>query len=532
MIRSQLIAALFCLSLLSSTLLSQQQQSQPPTPNALLELPDFLVTGKAVVDIAAGSKQAPQKPFRLSTGVLDSLNPTEKFPAPNVPNRPLPQFTRDHIVRNTYVDASFGSYTTPTLMAGHSFRSGDYHIDASVDGLYSKDWAPNASLLTAGVGLTSSYLAPEKFYLFGKGLTETDVRYRHSQYTLFADSSAPERKTSNFFAGLTTEAFVNDLRYTADIYWNAFNVDDQRSGQIRDQRLHANLHIPVDRLYAVSSSIHLQGRDDVSYPYIDVGLTRFFGDSLLHFETKLGAQYATSTVSEARVGVSIDADLFYQVNEHISIAGQLQSGLRAQSFTEFALQNPYVHSLTLLDLPYDLARFDVRLKYHPDESLQMLVKLSGRSTLRNPMWVDTTTALLDLVYRDVIGMSAAVEVHYQPSMNDRFVGSAFLQSVTLEDGNSATYTEPFRLDAAYQRQIGSSLHVRVAGQYVGKRYADVANSLQIDAYLNLQFTAKYAIRGGLDVVFTADNLINSTIILWNGYRERSIFVAGGVSWRL
>ncbi|HBB24767.1 MAG TPA: hypothetical protein DCZ59_00725, partial [Bacteroidetes bacterium] len=54
----------------------------PPVaqPNAPLELPDFLVTGKAVVDVAAGAKNLPTKPPTFSLQELDSLNPTEKLP--------------------------------------------------------------------------------------------------------------------------------------------------------------------------------------------------------------------------------------------------------------------------------------------------------------------------------------------------------------------------------------------------------------------------------------------------------------------
>jgi outer membrane cobalamin receptor len=68
-------------------------------------------------------------------------------------------------------------------------------------------------------------------------------------------------------------------------------------------------------------------------------------------------------------------------------------------------------------------------------------------------------------------------------------------------------------------------------QYVGKRYVDIENTGQLDAFLNVRMQGSYAASSTLDVVFNADNLINSTIILWNGYRQRGIFVSGGVSWR-
>lgn len=508
-----------------------QSPSQQTPPNAPLELPDFLVTGKAVVDIAAGAKQTPQKPFRLSTSELDSLNPTEKFPAPAVPNRSMPKFSRNRSVYHSYVDASFGSYTTPALEAGTEFSAGDYIIDAAFDGRYSADWTPGASILNAGLALSSSYVAPEKFYLFGKGLTETDLLVRHNEFTLFADSSAPTRVTTRLYAAVATEAVVADIPISAQLHWNSHNVVDQGADDIRDQRIRARLQAQLNKSYRGAFDVDMQSRGDASYPFMQATISKAFGDSLLRMRATLGAQLATTTAAESRMGLLADLSAEYEADEFMSYGLSLRSGLRSLSFADQLIVNPYVSTAWAIDVPYELLNLAATAKYHPSQQLQVLGRVTVNRTARSPVWVSAPSFKFELAYQDVTLLVGTLEILYRPASRDLLSATATAQSATLATGLEATYVEPVRIDATYQRTFSSDLQAAVSMQYVGRRYVDLENSRQLDAFLNVQIRAAYALSKTLDLQVTADNLINSTIIVWNGYRERGIFVSGGVSMR-
>lgn len=509
----------------------QQQTPQTAMPNAPLELPDFLVTGKAVVDIAAGAKQTPQKPFKLSTADLDSLNPTEKFPTPTVPNRSLPRFSRERVVSNGYLDASFGSYTSPAIAAGTTFKAGDYNIDADIDGLYASNWVPGASLLNAGLSLASTYVAPEKFYLFGKGLTETDLQIRHSVYSLFADPAAPVRSTTSLIAGVATEAVVANAPVKAHVSWNLLRLFDNDSSSANDQRLRGGVSAHLTERYEARVNVDVQSRNDDAYPYFESTLARTFGDSTLRLMAVLGAQYATSTASATRLGVLADVNLDYEADEVMSYGLRLRSGLRPVNYAELVRANPYINATALVDLPYDVLEATASLKYHPTQNLQAFARVSARQTARTPCWQSTGSFQFELAYQDVTWLTGQAELQYNPTHADLLLAVATLQSATTSQGLHMPYVEPVRVDVVYQHQFGGTLQTRLAMQYVGKRFVDIGNTSQLDAFLNVQVQALYAISSTFDLVLNADNLTNSTIILWNGYRERGIFVSGGVSMR-
>jgi hypothetical protein len=516
----------------ASAVKAQVQQPQTGAPNAPLELPDFLVTGKAVVDIAGGAKQTPQKPFKLTTRDLDSLNPNEKFPSPLVPNRPLPEFKRKRSNHTGYVDVLYGSYVSPELAAGSEFLVGDYRIDAALDAGYSSEWVPNASILNAGLALSSSYVAPEKFYLFGKGLTETDILVRHNEYTLFADSLAPTRRTTRLSAAVATEALVGDVPVSANLHWNLHDVTDSGAATTSDNRIHGGLAGDFGRGYRGRVDLDLQSRSDDSYPFVEAAFSRTIGDTALKVQLTLGAQYATNTSGESRTGLLASASLEYENSAFMSYGVQVRSGLAPTRFSDVVLRNPFVSRDVLIDIPYDVVQVVAQMKYHPSQTLQFLGSLNARRTARLPVWTDAARSQFGISYLDATILQGSIEMHITPSSADRLLAVATVQSAILKDGATVPYYEPLRVDVSYSRQFSRDLRASVAMQYVGKRYVDIENTGQLDAFLNVRMQGSYAASSTLDVVFNADNLINSTIILWNGYRQRGIFVSGGVSWRL
>jgi hypothetical protein len=206
--------------------------------------------------------------------------------------------------------------------------------------------------------------------------------------------------------------------------------------------------------------------------------------------------------------------------------------MRALSFSDQLMANPYLSVSSLIDVPYELLNIAATAKYHPSQQLQVLGRVSATRTVRSPLWVDAASLQFDLAYHEVTLLAGSVELFYRPSSRDVLSAAATAQSARLETGREATYVEPLRIDATYRRTFSPDVQAALSMQYVGRRYMDLDNSRQVDAFLNVQLRTSYAVSKALDLQITAENLINSTIMVWNGYRERGIFVSGGVSMRL
>jgi outer membrane cobalamin receptor len=53
----------------------------------------------------------------------------------------------------------------------------------------------------------------------------------------------------------------------------------------------------------------------------------------------------------------------------------------------------------------------------------------------------------------------------------------------------------------------------------------------LSGYVDLRARISYAITPKLDVALRAENILSSTIVLWDGYRERGFFASAGFTWR-
>lgn len=522
--------------LLSAALVPCSLVAQQPAtaPNAPLELPDFLVTGKAIMDIAGGAKQSPQKPAKMARAELDSLNPTEKFPTPLVPNRPLPMFGRSHKVSSSYADMSFGSYVSPSITAGHSMALDNYLIDVEGGASHSQQWQPGAFRTDVGATLSSSYLAPDKFLFFGKGLTETDLSVRNSNYSLYADTTAPVRSLLRASAGLTTEAFISEIPFVAGVSWNTSRVNDLSGLSRVDSRLHGDVRCDLgsQRTSNLSFSIDAQSLDSVSYPFIQAGGSTSLGDSVARITVGGGLQYAKTSAGDSRLGVELRANGLYFASASTTLSASARSGLRRSSFSDMLAVNPYLSATALVDVPYDI--FDLRgaWKYHPTMRFQTVLGIGMRRTEREGIWQNTDQRTFAPAYCATTSIDLSAELLYRLSERDQLAGGFRLRNVSLDSNRKATYVEPLKLDLLYRRLWSDALTTSASIQYVGKRRISMYTNEELDAYLNVAIALDYGLGSGLHLTLKADNLINSSIILWNGYRERGIFVSGGITWRM
>jgi hypothetical protein len=159
------------IGLLTFAIAATAQQPAPQPPNQPLELPEFVVTGKERVDIPAGAKHAPTKPPAVKGALLDSLNDLEKQPLPALPMDPVLKLRRTERFYPGYATVSLGQYMTPALSGGYTVLAGGYRLDAHANIEGSAGHVDNAAYSKIDIRGLSTYVAPEKFIVFGGSTT-------------------------------------------------------------------------------------------------------------------------------------------------------------------------------------------------------------------------------------------------------------------------------------------------------------------------------------------------------------------------
>lgn len=532
--RSIMIAGLCIVPAIATAQQQQPQQQQPvPPPNSPLELPEFIVTGKEHVDIPGSAKQAPARPPMLPKKRLDTLNTLEKQPAPAMPARSLPVLKRSTLLWPGYVQAEFGQYVTPDVKAGYSFETGGYRIDLAGGAELSSGHLDNAGYGKYDIRALSTYVAPEKFVFFGGSTTEVDLKYSTKSYRQFALAAAPERSTAALHAGLGVQGRHDGFIYDAGASWTTTSLDVPVR-LVRDNVLRGHARIENQwRSFDIGAMADLNIRTYAGqdYPFITAsGYGRWVSD-LMRVTGGIGFQTARSTVGDDRFGLLIKGGVDLFLGPDLTLQATAKSGLRPVGFADLLDQNPYLNDSIVLDASYDIVDLDGMLLFHPTTRLSIGAGIRLRQTDRMPVWVGATDATFALAYESVTTIQIPGQMRWIPSGRDAVTADVAITNATLSGGRAQPYVPAITASASYDRSFTSQLLTQVHVVYVGDRWADLSNTVQLSGYVDLRLGAKYAVSNALTVQLRAHNLLGSSIMLWEGYRERGIFVSGGITWK-
>ncbi len=538
----QISLTLSVLMIAAARALSQTQPAPPVQPNAPLELPDFLVTGKAVVDIAAGAKALPSRSPTFSLAELDSLNPTEKLPPPLAARRPLPLFTRKDPSSPGYIDLSGGAYLTPALEAGYSIRTGGYTLDLGALAEHSQGWVENSNYTTLQANLNTSFVAPEKFLYFGKGLTETDLQLRHQSYTLYGDTlHARERASTALNAVVITEAKVDNTDFTGRFGWSRIGLTTSAADSLgeesaTDNAITAGVTASWTQAGSVRSAVELdmrlQSLSGSSYTFVEALYQRRWKSQSWSYVAAGGPQLATTTTGETRLGLRIAGMGQTDLSPNSSLRIELASGLRPTSYREQLRANPYIVDSVNLDHAYDLVDARITLAYQPSIVTSVLLSAGFRSTSRELTWEDATQGRFLLSYRPVTSLWASAEGSHALTPRDIVSGDLRLISASSDSGRAQTYVPVVSATVGFERIWSEQIRSNLSVLYISERWTDVANTRRVDGVIDLRASVVYAASSSVDIELRGENLVDSSVFLWNGYRGRGIFVRLGILWKL
>lgn len=515
---------------LASITLAWSQTQSPAQP---IELPEFIVTGKEQVGVPGASKQSPHKPPILAKTTLDSLNPVEKLPLPTLPGTPFPKYQQQLPYYPGWVDVEIGNYLTPSIIAGYSFETAGYLFDAAGQFETSRGWQPGSEYTLGSLNLRSTYLAPEDYVVFGGSLTTVDAGLSSKNYSLYARPTAPSRSQVSLSAAVNNAGHWNDIAFNTSVQYNNTSIADSSRASNVNQDLQAALEL-VRRgtAFDLGGVAHIRYSEyrGHSYPQFELGVVGASANSAVALSGSLKGQLANTTTNESRSGLGIMGAVQWHANPRFTIDLQATSGLRATTITRMIKANPYMADTATVDIPYDIVDVVGTLRYHPVLAFTAQGSLRMRRTDRDlvwsrgdvgvfiPLWLTTTTI-------DVYG-----SIRWLVNKSDAVIADITLRSSSIQNGQTP-YVAPIEASAGYNRAWTWNLHSEVELLYVGQRYADVENKRILDGYVDVRFNVTYGIESNLNVFVRAENLVGSNMVIWEGYKERGVFVSGGLSWR-
>ncbi|MCS6809250.1 MAG: hypothetical protein RML40_10975 [Bacteroidota bacterium] len=559
-----LVQRVIAIAIAISSAIAQQQQS--PTKRSSdkvdkantehpLELPEFIITGTEVLDVPGATKQFPMPLPKLTQQDIRRLNPIEKtmfsmlpFPSVDIPN--LEKQTHQGFLRS-----EFGMFVTPHLEASRRIIAGNFDMNARLLATHSQGHMPQADFTELQCSLHSQYLAPEKFLFFGGSRTDAYLRCQYRDYRFFAvdslyiDKAIPTRSVVVAEAGVhTAGTYEAHIRYSmgASIE-TAFLAGRHRNTVVSG---HMTILTPLTESWNIGGKLFVQGQ---AVPNKDVLATFFLAPMLqasyhqtqLTLKIESGIHAAAPRVHSSTVRPAASVQASFALNHLLTLEASLSTGLRTNSFLQALRLNPYTADSAeyfVESVQYDIRAY-ARLYPARQWSVVFGVNLEQRDAallfgrlrqqgdyIQSPLLaahIVRFVAEADIVASSNDKLAARTNIAFGSTWHDTIPTLRF----------SVPYLAPLTTSITYHRQWSSHFSTLVEGVFVSERsWLDIQplsslttqrESGTLPAYFDLRCSADYQLSTSVSAYIRGTNLLNQPIILWQGYRERGIFLAAG-----
>jgi outer membrane receptor protein involved in Fe transport len=519
-----LVALCSCINLFS-----QQEGETKPSEAKPLELPNYVIEGKGQINVQSGVKQFPDKLNKLTQFELDSINSLKKEQTVLLPTKPLPSSYLNIIRKKGFASAEFGSFITPSLLGNYEFSVGDYIFAVNGHFEASGEDAPNSDYIKASASLMTEYLAPDKFFIFGGSKTESSLGFDFAKYNLYASNTPLARST--FISNLAVKSSGNysNSDFLTSASYQLFSVNTGSDSKINHQ-LSANLGINGrwdENAVGAAADLDFNSYDGNWMHFIQLAANGKMKFSKLDLGIKAGVQLANGSSSADLFDFIIDVDGRYLINHDFTIKGRLLHGMENNNMPALFSINSYLSDSATIDFGR-INQFLAVLNYHPDEKFSVSFGAKASYCTNSPMFVNNDTSTFTMIYKDKFLFSILSEGIFRLAKSEQITYNLQLK-ISKTESKNVTYEPMIALSSNYRHYWIPDFSSSVGVTYIGSRYADVDNNIELPEYFDLQFMSDYRIQKNWTVFIKVNNILNQNIYIWNGCRERGLFISGGIN---
>jgi outer membrane receptor protein involved in Fe transport len=139
----------------------------------------------------------------------------------------------------------------------------------------------------------------------------------------------------------------------------------------------------------------------------------------------------------------------------------------------------------------------------------------------------------EVVYlSDVQTLLIDLQASYPITDRSAVTMTAGFNSTTQKDSSrSMPYIPVFTSGILYQLTFINGITAEGTIEYVSGRYTDFQHRHSAPAYLLLGAKGEYEFIQNLRGIVQCTNLLNQNYVIWDGYRERTLFVSFGLTYK-
>ena len=524
---------------------AKPQKTDAPLPK--IDLPEFVITGNEKIDLNISSKAVDDED-RLF--VPDK--PTPGFRSLEidgaVAQKQVKRFTQTPTALNGKIFASLGFYLTPQFDAW--FGEYDEKNSIMVNGYYSSSegHANDAGWWRGGGGAKGRYVMPDSSSFLPYMQLSGDIRYGRESYRAYG-SAAPGRTRDlsgyDFSLGAGSRyalpyKTLSGFDYTGRFGWSHFAANDSGSSSETDFFLNG---VATTRFIDIAFrgqieyrttgyTFNLPGVQSGQWFVVQGEAQTLLVPSLLSTLT-LQQLFYRGNVGATSGRFYPQIELKYFMTESASMYAGYAPTVERNTLATLIKQNRYMEFDARL-LPSDV-QLDLHagMEFSPSDEITANARYTYRRIDNYPTFLETGGAKVwEVTYLSGV-RSNKLDVSVLYKFNDKQNMTAYVSTQDLKQNDSSgvvPHVPAFSVGSVYHYFFDFGLHVEALAEYVSSRYTNFVNTHSNAGYI---FTA---VKGDIELMerfrgyAEIQNALNRHYFIWNGYRERTIYLSFGISY--
>jgi hypothetical protein len=522
--------------LLFSILVTAQDDKQK-NPN--VELPDFIITGKAQLNVRKVDKVKPDFISAVSEDFLKPNYSPEELGIANLSD-PIKRdlgFLDELSYFKGNVAAGVGVYTIPTVEANYAHPFTNGIVEGMFKGNFNRSYVDNSDRYNTRLGFNLLYWTDIDGEILPGTQFNVNGNYGTTSYKLFASNNPEQRRSLN--SGLIEVGVKNNV---GKYFIFGLNITDKVASISQEEFSENNFRLKAEsriKLSAVNIGVAADYRnhsiknlsgDNSGKDFFLVRPTAGFqftelikGSFGFSFSSAAGNTYHTPYAS---VAIKLD--------KNFTLFGEYSPTPEFETPGSLLLKNNYFRSDSVGSIYWERDNaYKLSVKYEFGKYFQIDGGLSYFSSDAFPYYANSPdTGKFDLNYADMNSISPFINLLFYLGPYGEFYSTFELSEITDQNDKTIPYYSNFKVDAAYSYKFDIGLKTSARLGYYSKRYADIENEISLGDYIDLGLSFVYTYKPNLDFTLDINNLLNNKNFLWNGYKEIPLNVIFGINYRL
>lgn len=524
---------------------SPAQKTETPLPK--IDLPEFVITGSETIDLNITTK---------SVGDEDRIFTPDK-PTPGirsleidgaVSKKQIKQFSAVPAGLNGRVFAGLGFYFTPQFDGW--FSQSDEKSSLLANGYYSSSegHVNDAGWWRGGFGAKGRTVLPESSSVLPFAQLSGDVRYGREAYHAYASlAPARVRDLSAFDVSLGAGSryalpyqSLSGFDYSGKIGFGSFSASDSLSSSETDIFLNG---LATTRFLTMALRGQMEYRT-TSYAMNLPGITSgqwFFlkGDGQTLILPSLQMSFALQQYlyrgnrGPARGRFYPQLELRYFLTESATMYAGYSPTVERTTLSSLIKLNRYINFTAPL-IPTEIpVNVDAGMEFSPVDAVTATAKFNYQQRDNSPTFLDTSGAKVwEVSYLSGVRSTRLdLSVLYRINTLQNVTAYFAMQRAAMKDSSTALpYIPRYSFGSVYHQFFTFGLHVEALAEYVSSRATNFSGTHSNAGYVFTSLKGDIELFERFRAFAEANNLLNQQYYIWNGYRERSVYLLLGVSY--